>query len=151
MLELRVLTQDDRESITALFRDVFSHEPWNDDWSDEGQLHAYLSDLTDQRCSLTLGFFDGSRLTAVSMGYIKHWFAGTEYLIDEFCVDRCTQGRGIGSAFMAEIEKYLADRGIFRIFLQTDRGMPACAFYIKNGFQELPDHLSFTKRFGGNV
>lgn len=36
MLELRVLTQDDRESITALFRDVFSHEPWNDDWSDEG-------------------------------------------------------------------------------------------------------------------
>ena len=35
MMELRVLTASDRGIITELFRDVFTHEPWNDDWSDQ--------------------------------------------------------------------------------------------------------------------
>ena len=50
----------------------FSNEPWNDDWSDTEQLNAYISDLTGQSCSLTLGYFDGDRMVALSMGYIKH-------------------------------------------------------------------------------
>ena len=69
-MELKVLTAGDRELVTALFRDVFTHEPWNDDWSDTEQLNAYITDLTGQSYSLTLGYFDGDRLVALSMGYI---------------------------------------------------------------------------------
>lgn len=144
-MELRELTVRDREDITRLFRDVFMNEPWNDDWSDEAQLDAYIRDLIGQDNSLTLGYYDGGRLAALAMGHIKHWFAGTEYNVDELCVDRDTQGRGIGSAFLGEIERFLSERGIFRIFLQTDRDMPAYAFYRHRGFRELRDHVSFVK------
>ena len=44
-MELRVLTIRDREAVTKLFRDVFTGEPWNDDWSDAEQLNAYIADL----------------------------------------------------------------------------------------------------------
>ena len=144
-MELRVLTASDREIITELFRDVFTHEPWNDDWSDRAQLDAYIDDLTGQRNSLALGFFDGECLRGLSLGFIKHWYAGTEYVIDEFCVDRNKQGKGTGTAFLAAIEAYLREHGIFRIFLQTGKDMPAYSFYLKNGFRELEGHVSFSK------
>ena len=40
-MELRKLTIRDRKIITELFCDVFTNEPWNDDWSDTEQLTAY--------------------------------------------------------------------------------------------------------------
>ena len=145
-MELKVLTVQDREIITELFLDVFTHEPWNDDWSDPEQLRAYIADLTGQHYSLTLGFFDQDRLAALSMGHVKHWYTGTEYVIEEFCVARTMQRKGIGAGFMKAIAAYLAERGIRQIFLQTEKDAPAYSFYLHNGFRELTGHVSFAKR-----
>ena len=145
-MELRVMTIQDKEIIKALFSDVFTNEPWNDDWSDQAQLDAYITDLTGQSYSLTFGFFEGERLVAVSMGHVKHWYTGTEYIVEEFCVDRTMQGQGIGSAFLKEIETYLAGKGITHFFLQTEDTVPAYSFYLKNGFQVMIGHVSFSKK-----
>ena len=144
---LQELTTRDRESITRLFVNVFTAEPWNDDWSDSDQLHAYIDDLIAQNNSLTLGFFDGPRMIGLSMGHIKHWYAGTEYYIDELCIDRQYQGKGIGSAFVKAIEAFLSGKQIFRIFLQTESTVPAYAFYKHRGFKELVGHVSFARQF----
>ena len=144
-MELRVLTVQDKESITGLFREVFMNEPWNDDWSDEKQLDAYICDLIGQNNSITLGFMDGDHIVGVSMGYVKHWFKGTEYCIEEFFIDRRVQRKGTGTAFMKAIEAFLTEKQICRIFLQTDRSVPAYTFYGHRGFRELTDHVSFVK------
>ena len=144
-MELRVLTIRDRETVKGLFRDVFTNEPWNDDWSDEAQLDAYIDDLTGQSYSLTLGYFDGDRIVGLSMGYIKHWYTGTEYCIDELCVKTDRQGKGLGTQFIALIEKYLLERGVGTIYLETGRDVPAFTFYKKQGFTEIPDHISLFK------
>ena len=109
---------------------------------------AYIRDLTGQSYSLTLGYFDGEVLTALAMGYIKHWYSGTEYIINELCVDRQRQGQGIGSSFLKAIEEYLSENGISQIFLLTDRNVPAYQFYLKNGFQEQAGNVAFAKRTG---
>ena len=145
-MELKRLTIRDRKMITELFTDVFTNEPWNDDWSDTEQLNAYITDLTGQSYSLTLGYFDGDRLAGLSMGYIKHWYSGTEYIINEFCVDRKMQGKGIGSESMNAIEAYLSENGISQIFLLTDKDVPAYSFYQKNGFMELNGNVAFSKK-----
>lgn len=144
-MELKRLSMADREKISALFCDVFTHAPWQDDWSDAEQLNAYIDDLVGQRCSLALGYFDSETLVGLAMGYIKHWHAGTEYVIDEYCIDRQRQGQGIGGAFMRAIEGYLTRQGIRRMFLQTEQDVPAYAFYQRRGFQELTGHVSFSK------
>ena len=146
-MELKVLSLEDRKMITDLFTDVFTNEPWNDDWSDRKQLDAYITDLTGQSYSLTLGYFDGDRIMGLSMGYIKHWYSGTEYVINEFCVDRHSQGKGIGTAFMKAIEAYLSEKGICQIFLLTDKDVPAHTFYQHNGFTEQIGNVAFAKRF----
>ena len=145
-MELRKLTVADREIITELFRDVFTNEPWNDDWSDGEQLYAYITDLTGQSYSLTFGYFDGDQLVALSMGYIKHWYSGTEYIINELCIRTDRQGAGAGTFFLREIEKAIRELGLKQIFLLTDSNVPAYEFYRKNGFIESETNVAFSKR-----
>lgn len=142
-MELKVLAGSDTEMLTVKFTEVFTAEPWFDDWSDTDQLKAYIADLTMQPNSLTLGYMDGDELTAAAMGRIKHWYTGTEYCVDEFFVTKKYQSRGVGSAFLKEIRMHLSSNGITHIFLQTDRTVPAYGFYLKNGFEEMEDIVSF--------
>ena len=144
--DFRNIGTNETEMIKELFSDVFMSEPWNDDWSDSEQLDLYLSDLIDQNNSLTYGLFENGKLIGVSMGHIKHWYSGTEYYVDELCVARHLQGKGIGSRFLEAVEAWLSENGIRQIFLQTEHNVPAYQFYLNHGFHELQGHVSFAKQ-----
>uniref|UniRef100_UPI00129060E8 GNAT family N-acetyltransferase n=1 Tax=Streptococcus suis TaxID=1307 RepID=UPI00129060E8 len=92
-----------------------SQEPWNDDWSDEEQLDCYIGDLLGHPRALGFGLFDQEKLIGLSLGYIRFWYEGTEYRIEEFCISRDYQGQGHGASLLADIEKQLADRKIVHI------------------------------------
>ena len=144
-MELVKLGTGDKGIIKELFRSVFTNAPWNDDWSDDEQLDNYIMDLTGNRNSLSLGYFEEGKLVGMTLGNIKHWFRGTEYVIDEFCILTERQGSGLGSAFIEAVERYLSEHGVCAVFLQTDEDMPAYQFYKKRGFTELKGHVSFYK------
>ena len=148
MLELKRLSIKDKEIITDVFTSVFTKEPWNDDWSDKAQLDMYINDLVGQGYSLTYGLFDDAELIGIALGYVKHWYSGTEYIINEFCVKTERQGAGAGSFFITEIEKAIKEMGIKQIFLLTDSNVPAYNFYKKNGFSEEQTTRPMVKRFG---
>lgn len=147
MLNLKRLTIKDKEIITEVFISVFTKEPWNDDWSNTNQLDMYINDLVGQGYSLTYGLFDDNELIGISLGYVKHWYSGTEYIINEFCIKTDRQGAGAGSFFIAEIEKAIKKLGIKQIFLLTDSNVPAYNFYKKNGFSEEQTTRPMVKRF----
>ena len=144
-MKLKQLSINDKEAIKELFTGVFTGEPWNDDWSDSGQLDHYIKDLCGQEYSLTYGLYDGDELIGLSMGYIKHWYTGTEYIINELCIRTDRQGCGAGTGFLTQIEKAIKQMGVRQIFLLTDRDMPAFNFYKKNGFVEVSGLIPFAK------
>lgn len=146
MYRFEKLGPDKKEQIKTLFFSVFTAEPWNDDWSDEQQLDLYIDDLLGQGNSLTYGVWEDSELLAIAMGRSKHWYTGTEYCIDEFCVRTDRQGQGIGTYFLTEIEAAIKAMGFTHIFLQTEKNVPAYDFYLKNGFYRLPEDVSFAKK-----
>ena len=145
MFELKRLSIDDKEAIKDIFVSVFTREPWNDDWSDKEQLDLYINDLAGQNYSLTYGLYDGNDLIGISMGYIKHWYTGTEYIINELCILIDRQGTGAGTFFLTEIEKAIKELGLKQIFLLTDRDVPAYNFYKKNGYVEVSSLVPFAK------
>lgn len=134
-----------KEAVKELFLSVFTASPWFDDWSDEQQLDLYISDLMGQGNSLSYGLYKAEKLVALSLGRIKHWYTGTEYCIDEFCVRKAEQGRGTGTYFLENIEKAIRDEGIVQIYLQTDIDVPALDFYMKNGFVHMESTVSLAK------
>ena len=145
MYTLKKLGPDDREAIKSVFVSVFTAEPWCDDWSDEAQLDLYIQDLIGQGYSLTYGLYDADELIGISLGYIKHWYSGTEYIINELCIKTDRQGAGAGMFFIREIEKAIRELGLKQIFLLTDSDVPAYEFYRKNGFTELKTNVAFSK------
>ena len=143
----RRLGPNETDLMKELFSSVFCGDPWYDDWSDPVQLDLYIKDLTGQSYSLAYGLFEGEELIGLSMGHVKHWYSGTEYLIDEFCIRRDRQGRGLGSHFMSKIEEALLEMDLHCIYLQTERDFPAYDFYIKNGFTEVEETVALYKTF----
>ena len=147
MFTLKRLGPENLEAIKAVFVSVFTKEPWCDDWSDEEQLDLYIRDLTGQGYSLTYVLFDDTdELIGISLGYIKHWYSGTEYIINELCIRTDRQGAGAGTFFLREIEKAIRELGLKQIFLLTDSNVPAYEFYRKNGFIESETNVAFSKR-----
>ena len=142
---LKKLDTGNKEDVKELFLSVFTASPWFDDWSDEQQFDLYISDLMGQGNSLSYGLYENGGLIALSLGRVKHWYTGTEYCIDEFCVQKAAQGRGIGTYFLKEIEKSIRKDGIIQIYLQTDVDVPAIDFYMKNGFVHLDTTVSLAK------
>ncbi|MGO0039864.1 GNAT family N-acetyltransferase [Streptococcus suis] len=149
-MELKELSSSDMEMVKQLFLSVFSQEPWNDDWSDEEQLDRYLGDLLSHPRGLCFGLIDQDMLIALSLGHIRYWYEGTEYRIEELCISRDYQGRGIGQDFLKRIEEQLIERRIVHILLQTERNLPAFTFYEKCGFRALEDDVTMVKKVGRN-
>lgn len=132
--------------MAELYKTAFGQEPWNDDWSDAKQLAEYIKEISNSYNSLNYGLLINGKLAALSIGMIRHWWEGTNYNIEEFCVSPDIQGQGIGSRFMGMIETDIQKRGLCGIFLQTDNDKPSYNFYRKNNFIELESHVSFYKR-----
>lgn len=147
MATLIELGEYDFEDIKTLFRSVFTQPPWNDDWSDDEQLNQYLMDLMGARTPLVLGLVENETLVGISIGSIRHWYEGTEYIIDELCIRTDLQGRGYGSQFLALIEEHLKSLGLHTIYLTTERNVPAYHFYRSRGFRELPNDIALFKSF----
>lgn len=145
MLKISPLKKSDLPSIKTLFRSVFTQPPWCDDWSDDNQLTEYLLDIMSTRMPLNLGLYENDELIGLSIGQIKHWCSGTEYFINEFCIRPDHQGTGCGTAFLEGIADILRQKEVRTIFLLTERETPAYAFYLKRGFEEVPNQAAFFK------
>jgi len=145
MPEIKELTIEEIDIIKSFFKDIFTREPWNDDWSDDEQLYQYITDIIGNRNSLAFGLFEGEQLLGLALGNIKHWYNGTEFFVEEFCVKTEMQGQGLGTEFLRLLEVELRAREIKTIFLMTGKEMPAFEFYRKNGFEEIINHVSLKK------
>ncbi len=131
--------------MAELYKEAFSGEPWNDDWSDAAQLGEYIKDISKGYNALNYGLLMDGKLVGVSIGKINHWWEGTNYNIDELYVSPSYQGKGLGSRFLGMIEDLVREKGLAGIFLQTDNDKPSYHFYHKNGFKDLDTHISLYK------
>lgn len=128
-MEIKQCMMQDFNDIKDLFIDVFTKNPWNDDWSNENQLNAYLMDLMGQQNSLTFGLYKEEQLIGFSLGRVKHWYEGTEYYIDELCISTTLQKKGYGTKFIELLEMELYKRDI-QHFLFINRCRCACLFFL---------------------
>lgn len=138
-MKIQKLDHSQIDECSLLFMDVFSREPWNEQYESEEEVRNYfLNFLSFDNC---LGFvgLENERIIAVCIGMRKPWLKGIEYYIDQFYVASEYQRSGIGSFFLSEIEQYIESIGMKGILLNTEKGYPSYSFYRKNGFTEIDD------------
>ena len=147
-LSIRELTEKDLKEAVEMYIAVFSAEPWNDQLT-VPQITEYVSSM--MAMNTYIGYFLTDSLTnekiGYSLGFIKPWYQGKEYVIDTFLIAGKHQGKGFGSAFLERIKEELVKKGIPTILLDTEEKMPAADFYKKNGFKPLTDNVTFYASF----
>ena len=94
-----------------------------------------------------MGFvlFQKDILIGACFGIVSDYFKIKKYHISEIFINKDFQGNGIGSMFLAQIEKNLFTKKIEVIELSTDRSKQAFSFYKKNGYIILKDNLNLIK------
>lgn len=120
-----------------LFIDTFSRDPWNDSFSSIEEVETYFLSFFEYNSFLGFVGTADQEIAALCLGMKKPWMKGIEYYIDQFCVAHSLQRQGIGSLFLAEIQRYLDHNNMNGILLNTEKSFPAYEFYLKNGFREL--------------
>ena len=123
--KLTLLDESYTEKMADLFKKAFAGEPWNDDWSDRAQLLEYVKEISGGYNALNYGIVRDGKLVAMTLGMVRHWWEGTNYNIEELCVDPDLQGQGLGTRLLKLVEEEIKQKGFHGIFLHTDSDKPA--------------------------
>ena len=144
-MKIEKLSAEHTEECVDLFINVFTKAPWNDTYRSRKQVVRFFQNHLANNYFVGYILREGSEIIALSLGMKKPWINGMEYYIDQFCVRSDLQGRGIGSYFLKQIEREIQAEKMNAILLNTERGVPADAFYRKNGFQAVDELITFVK------
>lgn len=136
-MEIQYLQKEQIKAAANLYISVFSQEPWNEEYESFEQVERLIKNFMAETCYLNFVALEKGELIGLCLGLKKPWINGIEYYIDEFCIKTDLQGRGIGSCFLTEIEAKIRKLGMDGLMLNTEKGVPAAQFYLKNGFHQL--------------
>lgn len=125
----------DLDACVSLFLSVFTAPPWQDGWASSDQARSYLLEYVRNPAFQGWVAEDGGRLVGLCLGHLRSWWMGKELYVDEMCVERSLHRSGVGSALLQHVKAELRAQSVKAITLLTDRGTPAEAFYVKNGFE----------------
>lgn len=146
-LKMRIFSSEDLEHCVELYLEVFSSDPWRDDWRSNYQVRKYLSELISNPVFKGFVVYSDEKLVAACLGHKRSWWSGKEFFIDEFFVANELQGEGLGTYMISSVEELLKKDDCDRISLLTNRDFPAEKFYLKNGFDINEERLVMVKDF----
>ena len=143
-MEFRKLTEKDLTTCTEAFVDIFNDEPWYDEWTFD-RAKQYVSDFYHTPHFLGVLAIENEEIVGFAYGVTRAWWNGNEFYINEMGVKKQWRGQGIGKILLEQLIKELKGCEVDNFALLTDRGVPAEAFYKKNGFKEI-ERLVFYSR-----
>ena len=102
---------------------------------------AYLERLIPRDTFIAVAALDGETLVGGIAAYVLDKFEQerSEVYIYDLAVAEAHRRRGIATAMIREVQRLAAERGVWVIFVQADRGDdPAIALYTRVGEREDP-------------
>jgi GNAT superfamily N-acetyltransferase len=133
-LSFRRFNGGDLDECVILFKNVFSADPWYDEWASLDQSRTYLKELIENPVFEGFVMCEDYKIVAACLGHRRSWWLGKEFFVDEFFVENGRQGNGIGTKTVDFLVNTLREDGYVRLTLLTNKNIPAETFYLKNGF-----------------
>ena len=139
---VRPVADEEIDACAAVYSAAYNQPPWNEALS-PGQIGGYIRAFTgrDGFCAWRLAV--GDEIAGVALGIVVPCMDAPFLRIEDFCVAPKWQRRGLGGAFLGEIQKQAADLGCDCALLATQPDVPAHGFYLKQGFREIPTAYLF--------
>jgi ribosomal protein S18 acetylase RimI-like enzyme len=150
VVQLRAFRKTDLGRCVQLFVDVFSREPWEDQWPSIQRAAAYLSDIVSMPGFKGFIAYEGRTSLGLCFGHVVQWWSGDQFYLDEFCVATGVQRHGIGTSLMEHTRAQLQENGIQFVVLLTEKKTLAERFYLKQGFEASTKTVFMYQRLDGS-
>lgn len=138
------MQQDEINEYAVLFKNVFNGEPWNDKWTLETASRR-ITDMMNTSTFLGMAIYMEKELAGIIFGQEEQWYNGLHFQIQEFCIDKKHQGKGLGSRLLDVFIEELGKKEIFQIYLHTSKGQSTEGFYRGRGFMTSEDMVLMYK------
>ncbi|MDJ0767541.1 MAG: GNAT family N-acetyltransferase [Ilumatobacter sp.] len=136
---IRPFEPEDRSAVEALaVRLQTGMAPWRDPTALQQAVLGWIASACaeDSDSDALVAEVDASVVGFVSLSSMPHFAGETDAYIGELIVDEHAEGRGIGSALVAAVERLARDRDIRCITLHTGAANHrALDFYERLGYQ----------------
>jgi GNAT superfamily N-acetyltransferase len=139
-MKIRQITKNDIGECARLFSHVFSSEPWNEPWTEDGAFKR-LSHFFESKGFVGV-LLEDDHVMGFALGNTEPFHFGDLYYLREMCIDQDIQNSGYGYKLLNILEENLREQQVNSIYLTTDRQIPASKFYQKNGFN-LKESMGF--------
>jgi len=135
----------DFATCVELFIAAFSAPPLNYDFLTHEKTRRYLRDITQTPGFMGFVYLWEEKTAAFCFGTVDDYFHAPQFIIKELAVSPSAHGKGIGTAFMLELETHMAKNSITAMSLQTSPIIPAYHFYKKLGYTAVDNVVNLTK------
>lgn len=142
-MEIRLYRADDEPAVRRLSARLSEgFAPWRDPEAVARTIDTWIDDAlseksqaADDRAVLVAVAPDGAVIGFAGVAAQDHYISGRDGYLGELVVSEDAQGRGVGRALLAAVERWATDHGCERLTLQTGAANDrARRFYERLGF-----------------
>ena len=137
---------DHLDDCAHLFMTAFNAEPWNDSYTLDTAKKQLAWHLEVPGCVGLVTVSDG--IVAFAVGYREPTDVGDVFHLSIFCVRPDAQRTGVGSRLLNRLAERLGKSGVNSIYLGTNKGTPAEAFYRKHGYKVSDEEIEMSHDLG---
>ncbi|MBA4233862.1 MAG: hypothetical protein C0465_25150 [Ralstonia sp.] len=144
-MQIRTLLPSEADEAADLFIEVFSADPWREDWR-KIDAERRIGELMAIPSMIALAAWRESRLLGFAIGIAEQQSEGKCLIIREFCVSSSERRKGIGLTLLAAIEGRCREEKIELVGLSTQQSSPGFSFYRKQGFSRVDEEVYMIKK-----
>ncbi len=131
-MKYKRMTESDLEKAVSLYIAYYNNKE-DGEWT-EATTYKRIHQVLSREDSFCLVLEENDTIIAFAMGYFEQFDDGFVYNLVEIVVDSAWQGKGIGTAFMQELEAQMKREGAILITLDAVNDAMHEHFYGKLGF-----------------
>jgi len=120
--------------LAEIYVETYNAPPWNDKWT-VSLAEQRLDEMINCRDSYGLICIDDeSKIIGMIVGISETYYNCKQFFIKDFFMIPSSQGKGIGSALINELERRLKSMGVDKTYLFTSKTDKTEKYYQKRGY-----------------
>jgi len=133
-MEYNILKVTDIKKVIPLYIEYYNGVE-GAEWTEE-TVYKRIHQIVTMEDSYGLVLSDENTVIGFAMGYFLQYDDGKTYNLNEIVISHKYQRRGIGTAFMIELEKRVKELGAFLIQMEAVNDEMHNSFYGKLGYKD---------------
>lgn len=130
----RNIEDNDIKRCADLYSQVFSSKPWNEEWNTDLAMER-LSHFYHSKGFIGVLAEEKQDVMGFALGNTEPYYFGSIFYLREMCIKTKLQNQGLGKITLKALKKELSANKINKLYLTTERAIPAANFYQQNGFK----------------